>query len=142
MSASRSFEEDGLRDDPRMTGGGRKIVAAEGPRALLIGFGPTAVGYFIQGGGKFAGYEFWKKQFVSIAGDQETAVKYRIAIYLGASSAGEYVTSKWHDVDVTEILLQVLCGYSPHPIRSNSHTTRVRARFRNRSRDGLREARS
>ncbi|KIO18240.1 hypothetical protein M407DRAFT_84169 [Tulasnella calospora MUT 4182] len=31
--------------------GGRKIVAAEGPRALLTGFGPTAVGYFIQGEG-------------------------------------------------------------------------------------------
>ncbi|KAH8114745.1 mitochondrial carrier [Phellopilus nigrolimitatus] len=69
---------------------GRKIVAAEGPTGLLTGFGPTAVGYFIQGGGKFAGYEFWKKQFVSIAGDQETAVKYRTAIYLGASSAGEF----------------------------------------------------
>ena len=68
---------------------GRKIVANEGPSALLTGFGPTAVGYFIQGGGKFAGYEFFKKQFVSFAGDQETAVKYRTAIYLGASSAGE-----------------------------------------------------
>jgi len=70
--------------------GGRKIVAAEGAKALLTGFGPTAVGYFIQGGGKFAGYEFWKKQFVSIAGDQETAVKYRTAIYLGAASVGEF----------------------------------------------------
>ncbi|KAL5519838.1 hypothetical protein ACEPAG_1498 [Sanghuangporus baumii] len=69
---------------------GRKIVASEGPSTLLTGFGPTAVGYFIQGGGKFAGYEFFKKQFVSIAGDQETAVKYRTAIYLGASSTGEF----------------------------------------------------
>ena len=72
-----------------LSGAGRKIVAAEGSSALLTGFGPTAVGYFIQGGAKFAGYEFWKKQFVSIAGDQETAVKYRTAIYLGASSVGE-----------------------------------------------------
>ena len=46
-----------------------------------------------QGGAKFAGYEFWKKQFVQIAGDQETAVKYRTAIYLGASSVAEYVRS-------------------------------------------------
>ena len=44
-----------------------------------------------QGGAKFAGYEFWKKQFVQIAGDQETAVKYRTAIYLGASSVAESV---------------------------------------------------
>lgn len=68
---------------------GRQIVAKEGPSALLTGFGPTAVGYFIQGGGKFAGYEFWKKKFVEIAGDQETAVRYRTAIYLGASATGE-----------------------------------------------------
>jgi len=55
----------------------------------LTGFGPTAVGYFVQGGGKFAGYEFWKKQFVTFAGDQDTAVRYRTAIYLGAASVGE-----------------------------------------------------
>ncbi|KAI9451400.1 mitochondrial carrier, partial [Russula earlei] len=70
--------------------GGRLIVAKEGPSALLTGFGPTAVGYFVQGGGKFAGYEFWKKRFVSIAGDKDTAVKYRTAIYLGAASVGEF----------------------------------------------------
>ncbi|KAI0688900.1 mitochondrial carrier [Earliella scabrosa] len=70
--------------------GGRRIVAQEGPSALLTGFGPTAVGYLVQGGAKFAGYEFWKKQFVEIAGYQETAVKYRTAIYLGASSVAEF----------------------------------------------------
>ncbi|KZW01616.1 putative phosphate transport protein MIR1 [Exidia glandulosa HHB12029] len=69
---------------------GRKIVAAEGPKGLMTGFGPTAVGYFVQGGGKFAGYEFWKKQFVSIAGSQENAVKYRTAIYLGGASVAEF----------------------------------------------------
>jgi solute carrier family 25 phosphate transporter 3 len=71
--------------------GGRLIVSKEGPSALLTGFGPTAVGYFVQGGGKFAGYELWKKQFVTLAGDKETAVKYRTAIYLGAASVGESV---------------------------------------------------
>jgi len=70
--------------------GTRYIVAKEGPSALLTGFGPTAVGYLAQGGAKFAGYEFWKKTFVEIAGDQETAVKYRTAIYLGAASVGEF----------------------------------------------------
>ena len=72
--------------------GGRLIVSKEGPAALLTGFGPTAVGYFVQGGGKFAGYEFWKKRFVAVAGDKETAVKYRTAIYLGAASVGESVS--------------------------------------------------
>ena len=72
-----------------MLSAGRKIVGAEGTGALMTGFGPTAVGYFIQGGGKFAGYEFWKKTFVEVLGDQESAVRYRTAIYLGASSVGE-----------------------------------------------------
>ncbi|OBZ71704.1 Mitochondrial phosphate carrier protein [Grifola frondosa] len=70
--------------------GTRYIVAQEGPAALLTGFGPTAVGYLAQGGAKFAGYEFWKKQFVQIAGDQEAAVAHRTAIYLGASSVAEF----------------------------------------------------
>jgi len=84
-----------IQIDPGLKGhsllsGGRKIVAAEGPSALLTGFGPTAVGYFVQGGAKFAGYEFWKKQFVQAVGSHEEAVKYRTAIYLGASSVAEF----------------------------------------------------
>ncbi len=48
--------------DPALKGyslltAGRSIVAAEGAGGLLTGFGPTAVGYFFQGGAKFAGYE-------------------------------------------------------------------------------------
>lgn len=34
----------------------RNIVSKEGPGGLLTGFGPTAVGYLIQGGTKFMGY--------------------------------------------------------------------------------------
>ncbi|KAF9524298.1 mitochondrial carrier [Crepidotus variabilis] len=70
--------------------GAKHVVRAEGTRGLLTGFGPTAVGYLAQGGAKFAGYELWKKKFVEIAGTQENAVKYRTAIYLGASSVAEF----------------------------------------------------
>ncbi|KAF8827575.1 hypothetical protein HHX47_DHR4000076 [Lentinula edodes] len=70
--------------------GTRYLIANEGPSALLTGFGPTAVGYLAQGGAKFAGYEYWKKSFATFAGDQETAVKYRTAIYLGAASVAEF----------------------------------------------------
>lgn len=84
-----------IQIDPALKGhsllsGGRLIVANEGPAALLTGFGPTAVGYLVQGGAKFAGYEYWKKQFVQIAGSQEAAVGHRTAIYLGASSVAEF----------------------------------------------------
>ncbi|KAF8158094.1 mitochondrial carrier domain-containing protein [Crassisporium funariophilum] len=70
--------------------GTRSIIAAEGPRGLLTGFGPTAVGYLAQGGAKFAGYEYWKKKFVEVAGSQEDAVKNRTAIYLGAAAVAEF----------------------------------------------------
>ncbi|KDR82935.1 hypothetical protein GALMADRAFT_113088 [Galerina marginata CBS 339.88] len=70
--------------------GTRHIIATEGPRGLLTGFGPTAVGYLAQGGAKFAGYEYWKKAFVEIAGSQENAVANRTAIYLGAATVAEF----------------------------------------------------
>jgi len=84
-----------IQIDPSFKGlgilsGTRFVIAKEGPAALLTGFGPTAVGYLAQGGAKFAGYEYWKKTFVQIAGDQDTAVKYRSAIYLGAASVAEF----------------------------------------------------
>ena len=71
--------------------GTRHIIAAEGPRGLLTGFGPTAVGYLAQGGAKFAGYEYWKKTFVEVAGSQEAAVKNRTLIYLGSATVAECV---------------------------------------------------
>ncbi|KZT11914.1 mitochondrial carrier [Laetiporus sulphureus 93-53] len=84
-----------IQIDPALQGcsllsGGRLIVKNEGAAALLTGFGPTAVGYLVQGGAKFSGYEYWKKQFVQIAGSQEAAVRHRTAIYLGASSVAEF----------------------------------------------------
>ena len=72
-----------------LTSGARHVITTEGPKGLLTGFGPTAVGYLAQGGAKFAGYEYWKKKFVEIAGSQEKAVEHRTLIYLGASSVGE-----------------------------------------------------
>ncbi|RDB18027.1 Mitochondrial phosphate carrier protein [Hypsizygus marmoreus] len=84
-----------IQIDPAFKGlgflsGTRQLIAKESLAALLTGIGPTAVGYLVQGGTKFAGYELWKKTFVEIAGDQETAVRYRTAIYLGAASVAEF----------------------------------------------------
>jgi len=70
--------------------GTRHIIATEGPRGLLTGFGPTAVGYLAQGGAKFAGYEYWKKTFVEVAGSQDAAVKNRTLIYLGSATVAEF----------------------------------------------------
>lgn len=72
---------------------GRQIVSSEGPAGLLTGFGPTAVGYLIQGGAKFAGYEFFKKKGVDLAGSHENAQQYRQAIYLGGAAAAEVIAT-------------------------------------------------
>ncbi|KAK0201824.1 mitochondrial carrier domain-containing protein [Desarmillaria ectypa] len=70
--------------------GTRYAIAKEGASTLLTGFGPTVLGYLAQGGAKFAGYEFWKLTLVKFSGDQETAVRYRTAIYLGAAGVAEF----------------------------------------------------
>ncbi|KIH86908.1 solute carrier family 25 (mitochondrial phosphate transporter), member 3 [Sporothrix brasiliensis 5110] len=73
-----------------MVSAGRSIVANEGAAALLTGFGPTAVGYLVQGGGKFAGYEFFKKKYIDLLGGIEPATPHRTAVYLGASASAEF----------------------------------------------------
>lgn len=73
-----------------MVSAGRTIIAKEGTSALLTGFGPTAVGYLVQGGGKFAGYEFFKKQYISVVGGPEKAVNHRMGVYLTASATAEF----------------------------------------------------
>ncbi|CAD6577350.1 MAG: hypothetical protein CYPHOPRED_000220 [Cyphobasidiales sp. Tagirdzhanova-0007] len=69
---------------------GRDIVAKEGTSVLLTGFGPTAFGYLLQGGAKFAGYEFWKAKLVDWSGGYDAAVPNRTAIYLAGSSIAEF----------------------------------------------------
>ncbi|KAK0552619.1 mitochondrial phosphate carrier protein [Tilletia horrida] len=72
-----------------MIGGFRQVAAAEGAGALLTGLGPTIAGYFLQGGLKFGGYEFWKKTIVDQVG-YEKAKENRMAIYLTASALCEF----------------------------------------------------
>ena len=52
-SAAIDVVKTRIQVDPEMArmsllSGGRRIVAQEGPAALLTGFGPTAVGYLVQ----------------------------------------------------------------------------------------------
>ncbi|CAD6922775.1 unnamed protein product [Tilletia controversa] len=72
-----------------MVAGFRQVASAEGPGALLTGLGPTIAGYFLQGGLKFGGYEFWKKTIVDNVG-YEKAKENRMAVYLTASAMCEF----------------------------------------------------
>ncbi|KDN41690.1 mitochondrial carrier [Tilletiaria anomala UBC 951] len=72
---------------------GRHIVASEGPAGLLTGFGPTAVGYLVQGGLKFSGFEYFKRAGVQAVGGYENAVAYRTQIHILAAAAAEVIAT-------------------------------------------------
>lgn len=67
----------------------KKIARAEGFRGIYTGGSPTFFGYCAQGGLKYGGYEFFKKQYSDIVGP-EAAQKYRTFLYLGASASAEF----------------------------------------------------
>ncbi|KAH3902413.1 probable Mitochondrial phosphate carrier protein [Saccharomycodes ludwigii] len=68
----------------------KKIVAEEGAGALLTGFGPTVLGYSIQGACKFGGYEIFKKLFIDHLG-YETSCNYKNSIYIGSAAMAEFI---------------------------------------------------
>ncbi|GMR49729.1 hypothetical protein PMAYCL1PPCAC_19924 [Pristionchus mayeri] len=68
--------------------GFRSTVADEGARGLVKGWFPTAVGYSMQGFGKFGFYEGFKILYANLVGD-ELAYQYRTALYLVAAASAE-----------------------------------------------------
>lgn len=72
-----------------MVGSFKKIIAEEGAGALLTGFGPTLLGYSIQGAFKFGGYEVFKKLFIDTLG-YDTASKYKNSVYMGSAAIAEF----------------------------------------------------
>lgn len=81
---------DPVKYNKGLVGGIKQVIAEEGAGGLLTGFGPTIVGYFIQGWFKFGGVEFFKINIAHALGDQ-AAWDNRTAIYLGASAMAEFV---------------------------------------------------
>ncbi|KAK9845005.1 hypothetical protein WJX74_009591 [Apatococcus lobatus] len=69
---------------------GFSITAKEGGTAGLIrGWGPTFIGYSIQGAGKFGLYEFFKKYYADQVGE-ENAKKYKTLLFLAGSASAEF----------------------------------------------------
>lgn len=75
-----------------MITGFRQVISKEGAGALLTGLGPTAAGYFLQGGFKFGGYELWKKTIIDQVG-LEKATANRALVYVAASGIAEFFAS-------------------------------------------------
>ncbi|KAF2674937.1 mitochondrial phosphate carrier protein 2 [Microthyrium microscopicum] len=66
-----------------------KIGRAEGFRGIFTGWSPTFFGYSAQGAFKYGGYEFFKKAYSDLVGEQN-AYKYKTWLYLGASASAEF----------------------------------------------------
>ncbi|KAI9321811.1 mitochondrial carrier domain-containing protein [Dichotomocladium elegans] len=69
--------------------GWRTIIRSEGLGGLLVGFGPTAIGYSLQGAGKYGLYEYFKYKYADIVGE-DIAHRYRAVTYLAASASAEF----------------------------------------------------
>lgn len=65
------------------------IYKARGAAGLMTGWGPTLVGYSVQGALKFGLYEYFKYKYASFV-TPENAYKYRDLLYLSASASGEF----------------------------------------------------
>ncbi|CCK68460.1 Mir1p KNAG_0B00110 [Huiozyma naganishii CBS 8797] len=72
-----------------MVGSFKKIIGEEGAGALLTGFGPTLLGYSVQGAFKFGGYEVFKKLFIDTIG-YDNAVHYKNSVYMGSAAVAEF----------------------------------------------------
>ncbi|OQD77277.1 hypothetical protein PENDEC_c003G00208 [Penicillium decumbens] len=67
-----------------------KIRSLEGLRGVFTGWSPTFFGYSAQGAFKYGGYEFFKKFYSDLVG-QEKATKWKTSIYLTASASAELI---------------------------------------------------
>ncbi len=66
------------------------IARADGIRGIFTGWGPTFVGYSVQGAGKYGFYEYFKHLYSELAGE-ENAAKYKTTLYLTASASAEFI---------------------------------------------------
>ena len=69
---------------------GLKLIRAEeGAGAIWKGFGPTFVGYSLQGMFKYGLYEVFKDQYMNLAGE-EASNNYKGLIWLAGSASAEF----------------------------------------------------
>jgi len=72
-----------------LVSGLRTIVTEEGVMGTWKGFGPTLIGYSLQGAFKYGLYEIFKDTYMNLAGE-ETSNKYKGLIWLAGSASAEF----------------------------------------------------
>jgi solute carrier family 25 phosphate transporter 3 len=68
----------------------RTVIAEETAIGLVKGWIPTAIGYSLQGAGKFGLYELFKDAYSNLLGE-DGSYRHRAAVYAAASGSAEFV---------------------------------------------------
>jgi solute carrier family 25 phosphate transporter 3 len=66
------------------------LFKEQGVKGFFRGWAPTLLGYSAQGACKFGFYEYFKKKYSDMAGE-ENAKKYKTVIYLAGSASAEFI---------------------------------------------------
>lgn len=75
---------------PASTAATTEMGFGRGVSGLLKGWGPTAVGYSLQGLCKFGFYEYFKHEYAGLF-TPENAIKYKDLIYIAGSASAEII---------------------------------------------------
>lgn len=96
-----------------IVGGFRTTLAEEGFRALGKGWAPTAIGYSLQGLGKFGFYELFKIVYADMLGP-ELSYTWRTSLYLAASASAEFFADMLlAPMEATKVRIQTAPGAPP-----------------------------
>lgn len=111
----------------------KTLVAEEGTKGIWKGFGPTLIGYSLQGMFKYGLYEIFKDYYMNLAG-QEASEKYKGAIWLAGSASAEFFADvALCPLEMTKVKIQTSpAGTFPVPFGAawaEMSRTRVDTRF-------------
>ena len=82
------------------------LVKEEGATGIWKGFGPTLVGYSLQGMFKYGLYEVFKDSYQNLAGE-ELSNKYKPAIWLAGSASAEiFADIAFCPLEMTKVKIQ------------------------------------
>lgn len=88
-------------------------VAEDGVRGLAKGWAPTAIGYSLQGLGKFGFYEMFKIMYANMLGE-ELSYTWRTSLYLASSASAEFFADiALCPLEACKVRIQTQPGCSP-----------------------------
>ncbi|CAL1276794.1 unnamed protein product [Larinioides sclopetarius] len=89
-------------------------IKEDGMRGLGKGWAPTAIGYSLQGLGKFGFYEVFKKIYSGMLGE-ELSYTWRTSLYLAASASAEFFADiALCPLEACKVRIQTQPGCSPY----------------------------